>query len=337
MHKPDQVTLNRKRFFFHKLLYKEWFAIEEKLIVKVGGYKLIQFSTILLVGILLAVLNSNYPSMCETVDVIVVGTGLAGLTAALNVAENDKKVLILEKSTKYGGNSIKASSGINGVPTKYQPVKGDSIDKFIEDTLKSGKDKCNDDLVRQLAVKSSSAIYWLVGHGINLQEVCQLGGHSMPRTHRGTNNVAPGFDMIRTLMGKVDNEENIELRMNSLLAGILMKEGRVEGVEYRYDGKLIRVNCENLILATGGYAADTLTHDSLIKKYRPSLINLPTTNAGSISGDGIKIASRDCKAKLIDMSEIQINPTGFVNLTKESANIHNKILCAELLRGIGVF
>lgn len=273
--------------------------------------------------------------MPEKVDVVVVGTGLAGLTAALSTAEKHKSVIILEKSAKYGGNSIKASSGINGVPTKYQPVKGDTVDLFIEDALKSGKDKCQDDLIRQLTSKSSSAIYWLVEHGINLLEVSQLGGHSMPRTHRGNSNLAPGYDIIRSLIRKVENDDNIQLRMNSRLTGIRMSGGKVTGVVYQEGEKLVQVSCDNLILATGGYAADTITQDSLIKKYRPDLAELPTTNAGSISGDGIKIASRDCGVKLIDMSEIQINPTGFVNLTKESANIHNKILCAELLRGIG--
>ncbi|EGV61013.1 Osmotic growth protein 1 [Yamadazyma tenuis] len=266
-------------------------------------------------------------------DVTIVGAGLTGLTAALHLADGGRHVTIIEKALRPGGNSIKASSGINGVPTMFQPVKGDSVNLFIQDTLKSGKNLCNTQLVEILAKESSDAIYWLIDQGINLSTVSQLGGHSMPRTHRGNSKVAPGYAIISKLLEHVQNSPNIDIQVESQLKRIIMKNQKVAAIEYTHDGTTHTLTTSDLILASGGYAADTEMDESLVRKYRPDLVDLPTTNADSVRGDGQKIAVRDCQVQLLDMTEIQINPTGFVDFA--NVDLRNKILCGELLRGIG--
>lgn len=77
--------------------------------------------------------------------VIVTGSGLAGLTTSVKLLEGVLSVVLVEKAGRTGGNSIKASSGINGVPTKFQKKEdGDSLEHFYSDTIRSGKDMCND-------------------------------------------------------------------------------------------------------------------------------------------------------------------------------------------------
>lgn len=277
--------------------------------------------------------------MCESIrspDAIVVGTGLAGLTTSLALALRGKKVVILEKSNTFGGNSILATSGINGVPTKYQPVKGDRIEKLVEDTLNAGKDLCNQELVQLMAKNSSVAINWLSNWGIDLLHVLQLNGHSMPRTHRGYDKVLPGYAIIPVLMDKIEQSPNVSVLMNSSLTKIKIEHDLFASIEYTLsNGETETLRGSNLVLATGGYAADTEGVDSLIKKYRPDLADLPNTNSASVTGDGHKIVARDCNVKFIDMDQVQINPTGFVDLDLKHVNSRHKILCAGLLRDVG--
>ena len=85
-------------------------------------------------------------------DLIIVGSGLAGLTAAFEsnkLFKGQKKILVLEKTPKFGGNSAKATSGINMLNTPLQEKEGvkDSFDIFYKDTMKSGKNLSKPQLV----------------------------------------------------------------------------------------------------------------------------------------------------------------------------------------------
>jgi flavocytochrome c len=87
-----------------------------------------------------------------------------------------------------------------------------------------------------------------------------------------------------------------------------------------------------IILATGGYAYDFENEDSLLKEYAEHLMKFPTTNGKFSKGEGIKIARR-IGAELIQMGNIQMHPTGFVDMSDRYNK--NKILAPELLRGVG--
>merc|ERR1719216_299067 len=93
---------------------------------------------------------------------IVVGGGLAGVSAANTVLENNGKVILVDKSSFCGGNSTKATSGINGAATKTQKTKGidDSIELFTSDTLKGGAKR--PDVVKVLCGNSGADVDWLV-------------------------------------------------------------------------------------------------------------------------------------------------------------------------------
>ncbi|CAI5756455.1 unnamed protein product [Candida verbasci] len=272
---------------------------------------------------------------------VIVGSGLAGLTTTLNLLEKDQnnrnRVILIEKCNKLGGNSVKASSGINGVPTIYQ-TKPDSIDDFYADSIKSGKGLNNDELVHILTRESSDAINWLTQDmKIDLSEVTQLGGHSNPRTHKGEK-LPPGFAIISALTKRLQELEEkkpeaINILKETELTKIVYKDGIVKGVEYKQNESADSINCDNLVLATGGFSADSRTQNSLLVKYRPDLIKFPTSNGIQTTGDGQKLAVRDCNAKLIDMDKIQIHPTGFIKI--DSPNDCWKFLCGELIRGIG--
>jgi len=104
----------------------------------------------------------------------------------------------------------------------------------------------------------------------------------------------------------------------------------VIGVAYEKDGKSQEAHGP-VILATGGYAAD-FTEDSLLKKHRPELWELPTTNGDHCTGDGQKLAMA-IGAKAIDLEKVQVHPTGLVDPKDPEAKV--KFLAAEALRGVG--
>merc|ERR1719203_486760 len=135
---------------------------------------------------------------------IVVGGGLAGVSAANTILENGGKTILLDKSSFCGGNSTKATSGINGSATKAQAQKGiqDSVELFTSDTLKGGAKK--PEVVKVLCGNSGSDVDWLVEKfNLDLSLVARLGGHSAPRTHRGKERF-PGMTITYALMQRYE-------------------------------------------------------------------------------------------------------------------------------------
>lgn len=272
-------------------------------------------------------------------DAIVIGSGLAGLTSSLELLSKGLSVALVEKSDRLGGNSAKASSGINGVPTRFQDKSdGDSVHFFIKDTLKSGKGLSSPELVDILTQNSADAIHWLADeNNVDLSSVAILGGHSHARTHRGSGKLPPGFAIISALSKKLHEAQNVEIMTQCQLVKLIKENSKVVGIEVKSsaNGKT-SVLGKNIVLATGGFSADFTGSSSLIKRYRPDLLSLPLTNGQQTTGDGQKIAERDLGARLIHMDQIQVHPTGFVQL-KDSSTVNSKwkFLCGELIRGIG--
>merc|ERR1712187_33452 len=138
---------------------------------------------------------------------IVVGGGLAGVSACNTVVENGGKTVLIDKSSFCGGNSTKATSGINGAATRTQASKNiqDSSDLFTKDTLKGGAKK--PEIVKVLCENSGRDVEWLMdAFNLDLSLVARLGGHSQPRTHRGKERF-PGMTITYALIEKLEEIE----------------------------------------------------------------------------------------------------------------------------------
>ncbi len=113
-------------------------------------------------------------------DTVIVGAGSAGLVSALALAEAGKRVIVLEKMAKPGGNSIRASSGMNAAKTAVQEHAGikDTYESFFEDTYRGGGRKNDVDMLRYFTSHAAEAVDWLKEHGIVLDDLtltgCQL-------------------------------------------------------------------------------------------------------------------------------------------------------------------
>ncbi|MFQ3573767.1 MAG: flavocytochrome c [Thermodesulfovibrionales bacterium] len=260
----------------------------------------------------------------EKTDIVIVGSGAAGLTAAITAHDKGAKVIVLEKMPITGGNSQLAAGGMNAAGTRIQKEKGinDSPELMFEDTMKGGKGQNDPALVKILAYNSAQSVEWLSGLGADLSDVGRLGGASLNRSHRPKGGAAVG-EHITHVLKENSNKRNIDIRINSRVVKILQdKKGRVTGVlvEGKYS-KLYRIDAKAVVLAAGGFSANP----DMVAYYQPAFKGMTTSNQPGATGDGMDLGEK-AGANLVDMKEIQIHPTVAVG---------SRILITEAVRGNG--
>jgi succinate dehydrogenase/fumarate reductase flavoprotein subunit len=144
-------------------------------------------------SLLVGLLTKNVPPGVSRriCDVAVIGSGFAGLSAAIeasSVLPDDAKILIIEKMSAPGGNSVMNAGQIAAVGSKQQQLGNiqDSVELMMNDMLKAGVDLNHPNLLRKMAEESNNIVEWTQEKlGIEYRErVTQLGGHSVPRTLR---------------------------------------------------------------------------------------------------------------------------------------------------------
>jgi len=284
----------------------------------------------------------------DIVDAVVIGGGLAGLSAALTILDAGGRVVLLEKMGHLGGNSAWASSGVNAVDVNDTKT-ADSVDIFTADVTKAAG-RGDNPLIRVLTEGSVDSLAWLrsrLADNLNLDLVGQMGGHSKARTHRPSSGLA-GSAMIFALQKQLEKftvapagggKAHFELMKWTRATRLVSNGDAVGGVEYavvtaKDQETPVRtgvVQGHNVLIATGGYASD-YTPDSLLRKHRPDLLTYATTNNKGTTGDGHKLAL-SVGAKAIDLDDVQVHPTGFHNPADPTNKV--KTLCAEITRGEG--
>ncbi|GMT31149.1 hypothetical protein PFISCL1PPCAC_22446, partial [Pristionchus fissidentatus] len=279
--------------------------------------------------------------------VIVVGGGLAGLSAVLEAIKHGaSKVILVDSEKTLGGNSAKASSGINACNTPTQERMGieDSVDRFRADTMAAGDRENDEGLVEVLVEESASAVEFLEEAGVNLGDVNLCGGHAVPRTHwipspKEGRPLPVGFGIIKALREKVEaiqkeNPEKITILLETRVLGLVSWNEFITGVRVKGpSGKPEEISGKAVVLATGGFSADLKEDTSLLVEFAGAeKLKLPTTNGAFARGDGVKMA-RAMGAKVIGMDRVQVHPTAFVDPAAPGAL--TKFLAAEALRGKG--
>ena len=272
-------------------------------------------------------------------DAIVVGTGLAGLSATLHILDRGGRVVLIEKEHRLGGNSNKASSGINAC-CPQNSTYGDYLESFKEDTIRSAGESSKPHLIETLVENSEAAVKWLKDRvGVDLSVLAQLGGHGYKRTHRPKQGMV-GAEIIYNIQRAVKKYEKsgmVKIMVDTRVTQLKRNDsGAVVGVEGEImtkDGKneTISLTSPNVVLATGGFASDR-SSGSYLDRYRPELMRMPATAGAFSTGDGITLGTA-VGAGIVDMSKVQIHPTGWVD-PKDPSN-PGKILAGELMRGVG--
>lgn len=257
-------------------------------------------------------------------DIVIIGAGGAGLTAATEAASRGAKVLVLEKMPIVGGNSNFSTGGINACYTKEQERLGikDSKEVFFNDTMRGGQYLNDPDLVRTLIDNSAAMVEWLQTPmiGADLSDVGAFGGATNKRIHRPKGGGAIGAHLI-PLLQKAALKQGAEIRLNNKVIDILSNNGRACGVRVAYEGGEYTVHSKAVIVATGGFGANP----EMIEFYQASLAGFATTNHKGATGDAFKMVEK-FDAQLIQMEQIQIHPT----VVKGTG-----IMITEALRGNG--
>ena len=256
---------------------------------------------------MLAVMMATPAFAAESTDIVIIGSGGAGLSSAITATEKGAKVIVLEKMAYFGGNSNRSEGEMNAAGTKQQKAHGitdDTPERFAADTIRGGHGLNDPALVKALTENAASAEEWLLDLGAHFcHRMGRGGGQTRARGHGPCDGSPVGIEIMRVLGERAD-KDHIDMRLNNRVTKILMKNGKVSGVQVKTPKGMETINAKAVILATGGFGAN----HKMVEKYRPELKGFSTTNHPGATGDGI-ILAQQVGAGLTDIEQIQINPT----------------------------
>lgn len=257
--------------------------------------------------------NTGEITWDDEVDVLVVGSGFAGLAAAIEAAEAGCSVRLIDKMPTYGGNSALNGGDMAAVGTPLQKEAGveDSIDLMMEDMLRAGKNYNHVDRVRTVVENSASAVQWCTDLGVEFTKLNFHGGHSVPRTNTTSN--ATGADIIKAQVAKVEELGcPVELRTklerliedeSGRIIGAELKEGFALNMESSGESTFVKT-AKGIVLASGGFSNDV----QMRMIHEPRLTEeLTSTNHDGATGEALREALKH-KAMDVHLDWIQLGP-----------------------------
>lgn len=254
-------------------------------------------------------MNNNH----EIVDVLVVGSGVAGMYGALQFDENTD-VMILSKYSKTTSNSNLAQGGVAAV----LDLTDDSYDLHIKDTFIAGRHENDPESVDVLVHEGPEDVRNVMKMGVRFDrnddgelDKTLEGGHCRRRIVHYKD--CTGAELVRGLLCEVEQRKNIIYRENTVLVRLVRVASGFRA-DILHDGEYSSVFCSYCMLCTGGIGR--------VYKY--------TTNPKSATGDGIRIAY-ELGAKIKNLSYIQFHPTAFNSENGE------QFLISESVRGEGAY
>ncbi|MET7618475.1 L-aspartate oxidase [Streptomyces sp. NPDC005408] len=266
-------------------------------------------------------LNAPAPGWAIDADVVVVGSGVAGLTAALRCAASGLSTVVVTKARLDDGSTRWAQGGIAAALGE-----GDTPEQHLDDTLVAGAGLCDEEAVRTLVTEGPGAVRRLIATGAHFDtsdageiELTREGGHHRRRiAHAGGD--ATGAEISRALVEAV-RDAGLRTIENALVLDLLTDaEGRTAGItlhvmgEGQHDG-VGAVHAPTVVLATGGMGQ----------------VFSATTNPAVSTGDGVALALR-AGAEVSDLEFVQFHPTVlFLGTDSEG----QQPLVSEAVRGEG--
>ena len=252
------------------------------------------------------------------VDILVIGSGGAGLSAALSAQKAGASVLVIGKSYPTTSQTSMAQGGMNAA---LGNTGEDQVDSHINDTIRSAHGICDETMVRKMCSDAPAAIEWLEEIGVpfsrldngksGIESIAQrqMGGASAKRAC-----YAQDYTGLKILHTLYDNclKEGIDFLDEHFLLNLITEEGVVKGATFLdiRSGEVVQIDAKSVVIATGGFGA---------------IYHGYTTNAYGSTGDGIAAVLR-AGGSVSDMEFVQFHPTALK---------HSSILISEAARGEG--
>lgn len=246
-------------------------------------------------------------------DVVVVGAGMAGLSAAIDAADSGAKVILLEKMGAVGGSSITCGGEILAAETELQKSQGitDSAKDLGDYWIKKGEGHVNEEMLRFIADHNAESITWLIEQGVVFSGVTTP--TSMPwqdpmRCHKTESGNGAGFILPLAESAK---QKGVEIRLDTPVVSLINTDGTITGVVAENAGRKVTVHADSVILATGGFGNNA----ELMKEYSPKVPISGVLVGVANQGDGLLMA-REAGANIVAGGgaialSIDMGPTGY--------------------------
>lgn len=241
--------------------------------------------------------------MSSQFDVIVVGAGTAGIPCASAAAARGARVLLVEQNEDVGGTLHLSAGQMSAAGTKLQKDRGIEDDPRLHflDAMRISKNTADPELVNLAVNLAPDVIDWLMVEGFAMHPDCPkiFYGHeayNIARTYWGVDGGISILEVLRRVLTRQLRRGRLELRINTSVVGLEQKSryAPVTGVKLRgADGKSETVLAKNVVLTTGGYAANRRLFSRLTEGYSLFSAGMPTSNGtgillGSTAGGAIR-------------------------------------------------
>ncbi len=217
-------------------------------------------------------------------DVVIIGSGAAGLTAACRAIElGIERVVVLEKEPFVGGSSIICGGqwAVSGTAMLRRLGIEDSDELFVDDMLRTGGGKNDVRLVRRLVQVSRKQYEWVLARGVKPMSISLASGMSVPRAHTFDPAAVVNLLLLEALKG------GVRVVVGARASKLLIENGRIAGVEARMAGKRRTIRSRAVLIATGGFSRNK----TLMKKYAPLMERAARVSGIGSDGDGLVMAA----------------------------------------------
>ena len=225
-------------------------------------------------------------------DIVVVGAGGCGLTAALVAAGLGKRVLLLERAAEVGGSTAMSAGIFVAAGSRLQLANGETgtAEELAADINRLNKSQSNSEVTMALCRASGPLMDWLENQGVPLEHMPAYRYPGMSRAWMLSSPQRHGAVMTRALLERVREEANIDLRLRTTVTALTTTAGSVNGVEAKSEpasgtagDETIIVRAGSIILAAAGFGANP----EFVERYIPELTGAPYYGSPYATGDAI--------------------------------------------------
>ncbi|QYN56763.1 FAD-dependent oxidoreductase [Lactobacillus panisapium] len=236
-------------------------------------------------------------------DIIAIGAGLAGFSAALEAAEDGAKVMLLEAGQTYSSSTSRAQGFVMGANTDEQKRRGikDNTDDFYDDLMEVYGDEPNIEpkLLRKLANESASYIKFLEDQGLTWDKVVNI-SPKKPRLTKRAHTIKGMGTTLMTVLVNSAQKKGVDLRLGTKVDELIVDNGVVKGVKATtVNGDELTIRASAVIVCVGSYTANL----GLIKKLNPKMTNIEV-RVGNGNGSAFKFFNQ-VNAKIIEVPYLQ--------------------------------